>query len=54
MGYDQIGSKKFKIADESIKPGLWNIIIKNLSDNKYPDNYKLAIIEDIVQKRRKK
>ena len=27
MGYDQIGSKEFKIADESIKPGLWNIII---------------------------
>ena len=50
MGYDQIGSKEFKIADESIKPGLWNIIIKSLLDNKYPDNYKLAIMKTLYKK----
>ena len=50
MGYDQVGSKEFKIADESIKPGLWNIIIKSLSDNKYPDSYKLAIMKTLNKK----
>ena len=50
MGCDQIGSKEFKIAGESVKPGIRNIIMKSLSDKTYPNNWKLAIMKTLHKK----
>ena len=50
MGYDQIGSKEFKIAGESVKPGIRNITMKSLSDKIYPNNWKLPIIKTLHKK----
>ena len=47
MASDQIGSKEFKIAGESVKPGMRNIILKSLSDKTYPNNWKLAIMKTL-------
>ena len=48
MGYDQIGWKEFKIAGESIKPGIRNIIMKSLSDKTCPNNWKPAIMKTLL------
>ena len=53
MGYHQVGSKEFKIAGESVKHGIRNIIMKSLWDKTYPNNWKLAIMKTLHKKGKK-
>ena len=50
MRCDQIGSKEFKIAGGSVKPGIQNIIMKSISNKTYPNNWKLTIMKSLHKK----
>ena len=49
-GHDNVTSKELILADETIKPGIKSIIWKNITDKKFPSDYKVARMKAIFKK----